>query len=69
MQEKNTWIRLLTSVTGGVTYAAGAEVLETPEVAADLVQAGHAEYIHTAGVAPAARAEKAVSPAAAKEKR
>lgn len=58
MSAQTVQIRLLTSVTGGVNYAAGEVVLETPEIAADLVNAGHAEY----DAAPAAeKSEKATS--------
>lgn len=49
---------MLTSVTGGVNYAAGEVVLETPEIAADLVQAGHAEYN---GAPAATKSEKTTS--------
>lgn len=66
MSAKIVEIRLLTSVTGGVNYAAGAVVLETPEIAADLVQAGHAEYT---GKKPSDLAERAISKAAAKSEK
>ena len=60
-------IRILETVAStNYAYAKGKEVDAPIEIAADLVQAGHAEYITTAGAKPAARAEKAVSPAAAK---
>lgn len=56
-------IRLLTSVAGSsYTYAAG-EVVDAPtDIADDLVQAGHAVL---EAQPPAARAEKAILPAAA----
>jgi hypothetical protein len=62
MSEKTVKIRLLTSVTGGVNYAAGEEVFETPEIAADLIKAKHAEPV---GVKPSDRSEKATSKSAA----
>lgn len=61
-------IRLLTSVAGtSYIYAAG-QIVDAPlEIADDLLQAGHAVL---EGQTPSDRAEKAVSPAAAKaEKR
>ena len=66
--EKRFKIRLLTSVTGGVTYAAGDEVAALEETARDLVRAGYAEFI--GGQKPSDTAERAVSPQAKKaEKR
>lgn len=58
-------IRLLTSVTGGVEYAAGWEGEVPDEIADDLIQAGHAEPIN-----PPQTSEKAISHQAKKaEKR
>lgn len=55
----------------GFVYAAGAVVENVPDDrAADLVHAEHADYVDNTPANPAARAEKAVSKAAAKaEKR
>lgn len=55
----------------GFVYAAGAVISNVPDDrAADLVQAGHADYVDDLPANPAARAEKSVSKAAAKaEKR
>lgn len=67
-------IRLLTSVAGGVEFAAGWEGEVADEIADDLIQAGHAEPInppHTkTATKPSDHTEKAISPAAKKaEKR
>ena len=59
-------IRLLTSVTGGVEYAAGWEGEVPDHIADDLIQAGHAEAVNP----PHQTSEKAISHQAKKaEKR
>lgn len=70
MSEKTIQIRLLISVTGGVNYAAGEVVFETPEIAKDLVNAKHAEYVdgrpaNYTATKPSDTTQKATSKAAA----
>lgn len=67
-------IRLLTSVTGGVEYAAGWEGEVPDHIADDLIQAGHAEPINPpqtkTAQPPHQTSEKAISHQAKKaEKR